>query len=92
MLYEDIAKNGRCAVEPMEPMEPMVALTDNIRGAGIEICAMAEEIGANLFGAEPRREEKNANPMCLHDSLREHRVKLIETAKILADICCKLGI
>lgn len=88
-MYENNVMNGRCAAEPMEPM---AALTDNIRSAGIDICAMAEKIGANLFGAEPRREEKSGNPMCLHDALMEHRAKLMETAEILADICCKLGI
>lgn len=91
-MYENNVMKSCCTGEPVEPMEPMVALTDNIRSVGIDICAMAEKIGANLFGAELRREEKSANPMCLHDALMEHRAKLMETGRILADICCKLGI
>lgn len=92
-MYENNVMNGRCAGEQVSAsMEPMTALTDDIRSVGIDICAMAEKIGANLFGAEPRREEKSANPMCLHDALMEHWAKLMETGRILADICCKLGI
>lgn len=92
-MYENNVMKGCCTGEPVsEPMEPMVALTDNIRSVGIDICAMAEKIGANLFGAELRREEKSASPICLHDVMKQHRVTLMETAKILADICCKLGI
>lgn len=91
-MYENNVMNGLCAGERKEPVEPMTALMDSIRLAGIDICAMAEKIGANLFGAEPRRDEKNANLTCLHDALMDHRVKLMETAEILAGICCKMGI
>lgn len=80
-----------CAIaEPQENLgERMLSTVD----LGRAVQDMAERIRKCLFGrGEPRGEAKEKTPECLEEALERHRADLKNTARVLDEICARLGV
>lgn len=86
-----VCQDMECATaEPQENLaERMYATAD----LGRAVQDMAGRIRGALFGRGAQtNEEKEKAPECLEEVLERHRTDLVRTARVLEEICARLGV
>ena len=70
-------------------------LTERMRATaemGGTVKDMVRRIRGSLFGHEPTEgEAKEKTPECMEELIEKHRRELVSTARVLEEICARLG-
>lgn len=91
-----LRENGMCANETCAMPAPQESLTERMLNAaeiGRKVNDMTRRIRGSLFGYDSAEgEAKEKAPECMEGLLERHRSELLNTARVLDEICARLGV
>ena len=85
-----------CRDVPLGAQAPQESLTERmfaVADLGRTVNDMTRRILGSLFGhGNQKDEEKERAPECMEEMLEKHRRELVSTARVLEEICARLGV